>query len=353
MKTTTTLPFMSIVICVLNGERGLGRAIESLLAQDYPKDRFEIIIVDDGSTDGTYEEAKKYPVRVLKHPKNLGVAAARNTGLEAVRGDVYVCFDDDLVVNTDWLRNVAIGYEMPEVLGVGSLIAHPEVVSGVVDRFMVAVGSGNPPSLKHGVSKSPLKRFIAYIHDQMDSGEPDKTEPYPVRQLNGALSSFPVDVLRAINGWNADMRRMEDTDLCTRLQQAFPKRFFYAVPSARIVHDPKMDLSTFILRTYVRGTDNLRFYLRNDLTPPVFPFPIAWVVLTIVGAFINPWLGLAALLLLPQLLYIWWPIRAARELSLWPLLYPYLQISEELATVLGLVRGYIVLAKGKRHAPKV
>jgi glycosyltransferase involved in cell wall biosynthesis len=343
----TTLPFMSIVICVLNGERGLGRAIESLLAQDYPKDRFEIVIIDDGSTDGTYEEARKYPVRVVQHAKNLGVAAARNTGLEAVRGDVYVCFDDDLVVGTDWLKNLASGYTLDNVLGVGSLIAHPDIVSGAVDRFMVAVGSGNPPSLKHGVSKSPFKRFIAYFHDQITSGEAEKTEVYPVRQLNGALSSFPVEVLRTIGGWNADMRRMEDTDLCTRLQQAFPERFFYAVPSARIVHDPKMDLKTFMLRTYVRGVDNLRFYLRNHLTPPIFPFPIAWLLLSAATAFFSPWYGIIALIVLPQLLYIWWPIRAVREKSLWPLVYPYLQISEELATVLGLVRGYIVLSREK------
>ncbi|HUD11149.1 MAG TPA: glycosyltransferase [Candidatus Saccharimonadia bacterium] len=350
MKQTTNLPFMSIVICVFNGERGLGRAIESLLDQNYPKDRFEVVIVDDGSVDGSVEVASQYPVRIVQHTKNMGVAAARNTGLEAVRGDVYVCFDDDLEVSREWLRNLATGYDMPNILGVGSLIAPPKNIRGVVDRFMVAVGSGNPPSLKHGVSKSPLKRFIAYVHDQMDSGETDRTEPYPVRQLNGALSSFPVDVLRKIGGWNPDMRRMEDTDVCTRLERAFPNRFFYAVPSARIVHDPKMDTSAFLRRTYVRGVDNLKFYLRNGLTPPIFPFPLAWIFGSAILAVINPWLGLAGLLLLPQLLYVWWPIRGARELSLWYLLFPYLQAGEELATVLGLVRGFVVLTKGRRHA---
>ena len=87
-------PLVSIIIPVFNGERFLREAVESVLAQKYSP--VEIIIVDDGSTDGTATVARSFPetVRYL-HQTNHGPAAARNRGIEQAQGDLIAFADAD------------------------------------------------------------------------------------------------------------------------------------------------------------------------------------------------------------------------------------------------------------------
>ncbi len=84
----------SIIIAVYNGEKTLARAIDSVLTQTLPP--LEVIVVDDGSTDGTYEIASAYgpPVKVL-HQLNRGVSAARNAGVKAAAGEWVAFLDAD------------------------------------------------------------------------------------------------------------------------------------------------------------------------------------------------------------------------------------------------------------------
>ncbi|HEV2146728.1 MAG TPA: glycosyltransferase, partial [Longimicrobiaceae bacterium] len=113
---------VSVVMPFLNAERFIGEAVESVLAQSYP--HWELLLVDDGSTDGSGEIARGYAardpdrVRCLSHPgrENRGASAARNLALREARGDLVAFLDADDV----WL---------PEKLAeqVRLLDAHPEV----------------------------------------------------------------------------------------------------------------------------------------------------------------------------------------------------------------------------------
>ncbi|NOZ95656.1 MAG: glycosyltransferase family 2 protein [Acidobacteria bacterium] len=87
-------PLISCIIPVFNGEKYLGEAIESILAQSYR--HVEIVVVDDGSTDRSREVAGSFgpPVRSL-HQENAGPAAAKNTGIEGSRGDYLAFLDAD------------------------------------------------------------------------------------------------------------------------------------------------------------------------------------------------------------------------------------------------------------------
>jgi glycosyltransferase involved in cell wall biosynthesis len=92
----TTVPLIGCVIPAYNGERYLGEALNSLLAQTYPS--LDIVVVDDGSTDGTAEIARSFGhlVRLVRQP-NAGPAAAINRGFEEVRGEfIAVLAADDL-----------------------------------------------------------------------------------------------------------------------------------------------------------------------------------------------------------------------------------------------------------------
>jgi glycosyltransferase involved in cell wall biosynthesis len=85
-------PLVSVVVPVFNGERFLREAVQSVLDQQYSP--LEIIVVDDGSTDGTATVARSLPVRYL-HQTNQGPAAARNRGIEHAQGELITFADAD------------------------------------------------------------------------------------------------------------------------------------------------------------------------------------------------------------------------------------------------------------------
>jgi len=108
-------PLVSVIIPVYNGERYLAEAIESVLAQTYRP--IEIIVVDDGSTDGSADVAKRFgsPVRYDFQP-NSGAGAARNRGAELARGSVLAFLDaDDIWLADKLARQMAAFDADPEL----------------------------------------------------------------------------------------------------------------------------------------------------------------------------------------------------------------------------------------------
>lgn len=96
------LPLVSIIVAAYNAEAFIGETLASLLRQDYP--RTEIIVVDDGSSDGTAGIAQAQAPRVrYLHQPNSGVSVARNTGIAASTGDLICFFDADDLMPTDRL----------------------------------------------------------------------------------------------------------------------------------------------------------------------------------------------------------------------------------------------------------
>lgn len=95
-------PYVSIVIPAFNSSLMLGQAIEACLGQDYPKDRLEVIIVDDGSCDNTKDIVSQYPV-VYIYQEKKGPGAARNRGWKAAKGEVIFFTDADCVPKKDTL----------------------------------------------------------------------------------------------------------------------------------------------------------------------------------------------------------------------------------------------------------
>ena len=97
---STSFPLVSAVVTAYNYERYLGDALDSALAQDYAADRLEVVVVDDGSTDGTPDVARRY---AAEHPEriryirqdNAGLAAATTRGLHEARGDLITLLDAD------------------------------------------------------------------------------------------------------------------------------------------------------------------------------------------------------------------------------------------------------------------
>lgn len=114
-------PSVSIVIPVLNGADTIGDTLAGLMNRAPCSCQTEIIVVDNGSTDGTDAVVLKYPVTLLREVKR-GAAAARNCGLFASRADIVAYLDADTLPTRQWLKEIILPFINPDVLLVAGRI---------------------------------------------------------------------------------------------------------------------------------------------------------------------------------------------------------------------------------------
>ena len=111
------MPDLSVIVPAWNAENCLAFCLCSLTGQTFSKDRYEVIVVNDGSTDGTAEIARRFPV-VYHYQENQGPAAARNAGASLAQGNLLFFTDADCVPDPDWLEEMAVPFARPEVTAV-------------------------------------------------------------------------------------------------------------------------------------------------------------------------------------------------------------------------------------------
>jgi len=144
-------PLVSIVMPVYNTQKYVGEAIESILNQTYKN--FEFIIINDGSTDKSWEIIQKYAkkdkrVKALRSKKNLGIAKARNKGLKISRGKYYAPMDSDDISKPERIeKEVRFLETNPEYALVGSDI-------GVIDKSSKIIGKRVYPKSYSQIIKS-------------------------------------------------------------------------------------------------------------------------------------------------------------------------------------------------------
>lgn len=127
----STTPTVSVVIPFYNRRGQVSACLDSVLAQELPGGAtFEVIAVDNNSTDGTAEELARYPVRVA-HCRVPGPAAARNAGIAVARGDIVAMTDSDCVAEAGWLAALLEPFSDPEMLATGGRVESLTVTHGV------------------------------------------------------------------------------------------------------------------------------------------------------------------------------------------------------------------------------
>ncbi len=112
-----------MIVPVRDGEPTIAGCIDAILATDYPPDRREILVVDNGSTDGTAALIQSRSVRYLREPKR-GVSNARNRGIAESTGDVLAFVDADCLVEPQWLTELVRPFEDPAVGSVAGDLQH-------------------------------------------------------------------------------------------------------------------------------------------------------------------------------------------------------------------------------------
>ena len=143
-RNTASMPIISVVIPVYNCADTIRTCLESIFAQSYPRNHFEVIVVDDGSTDETASVARALAAAsnerlTILSQANAGPAAARNAGIRAASGTIVAFTDADCVAAPNWLESlIHVFNQHPDVAGVGGPLDNAAKSNTLVARYLLA-----------------------------------------------------------------------------------------------------------------------------------------------------------------------------------------------------------------------
>ncbi|MBN1890300.1 MAG: glycosyltransferase family 2 protein [Thermoflexales bacterium] len=221
---------LSVVVCIYNGEEYLRRCVEALLAQGYPRDRYEIILVDDGSRDSSRQicetildrHAGQLPKLAYVYQKNAGLANARNTGIYLAQGEIVAFIDQDAVAHVDWLSRLLEGFSTDQLAVVGGRIE-------LLNR------------------ESQIARFNHIVRYHQEFGPKEY-----VSHIIGANMAYRCPIVRQIGGFHPYFRyRGDETNLVRRLlAQGYT---FGVAPQAIVYHKHQDSVSLWMRTEYQEG----------------------------------------------------------------------------------------------------
>src|SRR5262245_252375 len=182
-------PRISVAICSYNGSRTIREALEGLRRVEYPN--FEVIVVNDGSTDATAEIARKYNCRLIT-TENGGLSSARNVAWREADGEIIAYLDDDAIPDPHWLHFLAATFRENDYAAVGGPNIAPPHSSTIADC----------------VDNAPGGPIHVLLTDQF------------AEHLPGCNLAIRKSCLEAVGGFDPVFRVAgDDVDLCWRLQQ--------------------------------------------------------------------------------------------------------------------------------------
>jgi glycosyltransferase involved in cell wall biosynthesis len=223
-------PFVSVIVCSYNGGRTLSACLDSLGKLNYPD--YEIILVDDGSTDDTRDIAEQFPHVRYIYQENHGLSHARNTGAAAATGDVFAYTDSDCMADLDWLYYLIGTLLSGDYAGVGGPNMTPPAQNWI--QACVAAAPGGP-------SHVLLTDTIA-------------------EHIPGCNMAFYRWAFENIGGFDPEYHKAgDDVDFCWRLQQAGCVIAFS--PTAIVWHHRRFTLRAFLKQQdgYGEAESLLRF----------------------------------------------------------------------------------------------
>ncbi len=166
------MPKVSILIPTLNAEKVLGVCLESIVLQNYPKDKVEIIVADGGSSDETVQIAEKFGARESNIPLKTG-EAGKMTALKVSTGDYIALIDsDNILPGKNWLRQMIEPLEEhPEAVGSEPWEYVWRLSDGFITRYCALLGMNDPLVLFLG--KYDRKCLITNRWTEVEHGEKD------------------------------------------------------------------------------------------------------------------------------------------------------------------------------------
>lgn len=302
MKVESEMPLASIIIGTYNRSEMLQRLLRSLKAQTLPPELYEVIVVNDGSSDNTEEVCsdmkKQMPnLRYIATEDNYGLSIARNSGIANATGEYILFTDDDCIAAGNWVERMcaALGTE--------------QIAAGAV-----ASESGNLLALCHNIAE-----FHPFL--------PGRPAGH-VEFVAGANLGIRGDVLAELNGFREDMLLAGDMDFILRARTKGYRAVFF--PDVVVTHAPNRNTVSSLLRyasRHAAATIALRHkYSALLKTPKIFYYSALL-------------LAFAPLIALRTTLTIYWGNkRLFKQISTMPIVFA-LKVAWCIGAATGLVTG--------------
>jgi GT2 family glycosyltransferase len=224
--------FVSVVVPTYNRQAGVLRLLEALAGQTYPADRFEVVVVDDGSSDGTVAALQgretSFRLTVLQQAVNGGPAVARNAGVARARGPLIVFLDDDVAPRPDLLEvHVRAHGESDEAVVIGPMLPPPDWPRPAWVRWEESILLGQYRDLTEGRYACGPRQFYT-----------------------GNASLYRERFLGA-GGFDARYKRAEDVELAYRMRD-FGARFVFESRAA-VLHYAWRSFESWSRTPYLYG----------------------------------------------------------------------------------------------------
>ncbi|MFH0862991.1 MAG: glycosyltransferase [Candidatus Altiarchaeota archaeon] len=195
-------PYVAIVMPAYNEESSVLPALESLCSIDYPKDRYEVVVVNDGSTDNTTRYIQEFlashnstKFRFIDRRQNKGKAHSLNEGIKASGGEFVACMDSDSVVKPDILRKTVGFFEDPQT-GAVTVRVHVQEPKNLLERIV---------DIEYVVGLSLSMKILSYL---------DCMHVTP-----GPFSIYRRTMMEEIGGFNVD-NITEDMEIAFRIHKS-------------------------------------------------------------------------------------------------------------------------------------
>lgn len=229
---------VSVVVCVYNRCDFIEKCLDSILSQDFAD--YEIIVVDDGSSDGTYQILERFRnehgIKVRRNEKNLGVSKSRNIGAMEAEGEIVAYTDSDCIVDKSWLKELTKPFQMDG----GIVISGGEVLDGDTSKYWTLVTKGID--------------FIAYETGYVD-------------RIVGCNMAIKKEFLLK-NGFDDTLKYgADETDLCMRARKKGLKVFFQK--SAYVRHFHRISFMALLKQRFLIGKGNCYFRLKYSVVPSI------------------------------------------------------------------------------------
>lgn len=264
---TEDLPTVSVIIPVRDQPGDLGECLLSLENLDYPGDRFEIIVVDDGSKKEVPSIITSSDIKVIRHEESQGQAACRNIGAENSHGDILAFLDADCVAGGNWLKEIIPFFQVADVGVVGGYVA--------------------------GHYKDSLLDKYEEVSSSLNMGQrlllEGKTESsFYVPTANMLVTR---EALEAAGGFTAGMHVGEDVDFCWRVRNSGYTLLY--VPFGRVAHKHRNRLGRMLQRRSDYGTSEAVLYRTHQDKKKTFLISIcsglSFLAFTLAILLANAW----------------------------------------------------------------
>ena len=230
-------PSVSIIIPVRDQPRDIIECLQSLANLNYPEDKFEVIVVDDGSCNNISETVSSFNIRLIRLEKSQGASVCRNIGVENARGDILAFLDADCMADKNWLREIIPFFELEGIGAVGGFV-DSYYHKGYLDRYEEV--------------SSPLSMGQRILLQ----GDTDSNFYIPSCNMLVSRKAF-----MATGGFKNGMHVGEDVDFCWRMRSRGYALLY--VPLGRIAHKHRNNLFKMLRRRSEYGTSEASLYLTH------------------------------------------------------------------------------------------